>query len=51
MGPVKIKSDGSYIRLFSAETNEYNLIFVGFGTGEYNLNIFISTDKFKKTDK
>jgi hypothetical protein len=41
----------SYIRRFSAQTDEYNLTFVGFRTDEYNSNIFVSTDEFKNTDE
>jgi hypothetical protein len=28
-----------------------NFIFVGFGIDKYNLNIFVGTDEFKKTNK
>jgi hypothetical protein len=38
MGSIKIKSDGSYIRRFPAQTDEHNITFVG-------------TDKFKKNNK
>jgi hypothetical protein len=41
MGLVKIKSDGLYVRRYQALTDEYNLIFVGFKTEEYSLNIFM----------
>jgi hypothetical protein len=51
MGAVKIKPDEPYIRRFSAQTDEYNLTFVGFRTDEYNSNIFVSTDEFKNTDE
>jgi hypothetical protein len=34
-----------------AQTDEYDFIFIGFETDEYNLNIFIGTDEFKKIDK
>jgi hypothetical protein len=33
---------------FPTQTNEYNFIFIGFRTDEYNLNIFIGTDELKK---
>jgi hypothetical protein len=34
--------------LVLAQTDEYNFIFVGFETDEYNLNIFVSIDEYKK---
>jgi hypothetical protein len=37
-----------YLSGCPTQNDEYNFIFVGFETNEYNLNIFISTDKFKK---
>jgi hypothetical protein len=40
-----------YICRFSLKTDEYKFIFVGFGTGEYNLNIFVGTDEFKNPDE
>jgi hypothetical protein len=45
MGPVIVKSSGPYIHRCLAQTDEYNLISVGFRTDEYNLNIFIGTDE------
>jgi hypothetical protein len=42
----KVKSDSPYILRLPAQTNEYNLTFVSFGTDEYNLNIFVGTDEF-----
>jgi hypothetical protein len=45
MGPVKIKPDDPYIHRCPTQTDEYNLIFIGFGTGEFNLNIFIGIDE------
>jgi hypothetical protein len=50
MGPVKVKPDTPYIHRFLAQTDEYNVTFVGFRTDRYNLNIFVSTDEFKKTN-
>jgi hypothetical protein len=32
-----------------AQTDEYNFIFVGFETDEYNLNIFVGIDEYKKS--
>jgi hypothetical protein len=46
MGPVKVKSDNSYIHWWQALTNKYNLIFIGFKTNGNNLNIYISTDEY-----
>jgi hypothetical protein len=51
MSLVKVKPDGPYIRRWPAQTDEYKLIFVGFETDKYNLNIFIGTDEFKKIDE
>jgi hypothetical protein len=34
----------TYIRQCPAATDEYNFVFVGLGTDEYNLNIFVGTD-------
>jgi hypothetical protein len=51
MGPVKVKSDGPYIRLYPIKIDKYKFIFVSFKTDEYNLNIFVGTDKFKNPDK
>jgi hypothetical protein len=51
MGPVKVKPNGPYIHRFLVKTDEYKFIFTGFGTNEYNLNIFIVTDKFKNPDE
>jgi hypothetical protein len=34
--------------LVLAQTDEYNFIFVGFETDEYNLNIFVGIDEYKK---
>jgi hypothetical protein len=45
MWSIKVKLDAPYIRRCPAQTDEYNFIFIGFGTDEYNLNIFISTDE------
>jgi DNA/RNA endonuclease YhcR with UshA esterase domain len=50
-GSVKVKQDDPYIRRFPNSTGEYKVIFIGLKTDEYNLNIFISTDKFKTTDE
>jgi hypothetical protein len=36
-GWVKVMSDNPYIHRFLAQTDEYNFIFVGFTTDEYNL--------------
>jgi hypothetical protein len=47
MESVKVKPDDTYIHRCPVQTEEYNFIFVGFETDEYNLNIFISTDKYK----
>jgi hypothetical protein len=46
MGPIKVKLDGPDIHQFLAETDEYNLIFIGFWTDEYNFNIFVGTDEW-----
>jgi hypothetical protein len=46
-----IKLDDPYIHRFQLLTNKYKVIFIGFKTGDYNLNIFIGTDEFKNTDK
>jgi hypothetical protein len=53
MGPVKIKSNGSYIRRCLTKIDEYKFIFIGFGTNEYNLNTFIGfgINKFKITNQ
>jgi hypothetical protein len=51
MGPVKVKLDGSYIRRCLTQTDEYKFIFINFRIVEYNLNIFIGTDEFKKNDE
>jgi hypothetical protein len=32
MWPVKVKSDGPYIRRCLTQTNEYNFVFIGFKT-------------------
>jgi hypothetical protein len=48
---VKVKPDDPYIRRCLASTDEYNFTFVDLGINEYNLNIFVGTDKFKKTDE
>jgi hypothetical protein len=48
MGPVKVKPNSSYIRRCPIQTDEYNFIFVGFETNEYNLNIFVGTNEYKK---
>jgi hypothetical protein len=49
--PVKVKWDDPYIHQFPYPTDEYYFICVGFKTDEYNLNIFIGTDGYKKTDE
>jgi hypothetical protein len=51
MGPVKVKSSDPYIRRCPTQTDEYNFIFIGFGTDEYNLNTFVSTNEFKKANE
>jgi hypothetical protein len=51
MGPVTVKLNGPYIRRFPAQTDKYKFIFIGFGTDEYNLNIFVGTDEFKKIEE
>jgi hypothetical protein len=48
MRPIKIKPGIPYIHQFLSQTDEYNIIFTGPKTDEYNLNIFVSTDKFIK---
>jgi hypothetical protein len=45
-GLVKVKPDSPYIRQCLVQTDEYDFIFVGFGTDKYNFNIFIGTDEF-----
>jgi hypothetical protein len=49
MGSAKVKLDGPYIHQCLVQTDEYNFIFIDFGTDEYNLNIFVGTDEFLKT--
>jgi hypothetical protein len=44
MGPVKVTPDDPYIHRCPTQIDEYNLIFIGFRTNGYNLNIFVSTD-------
>jgi hypothetical protein len=39
IGLVKVKPDGPYIRRFLTQTDEYNL------------NIFVGTDEYKKIDE
>jgi hypothetical protein len=51
LGLVKVKPDDPYIRRFESLTGEYKIIFIGFKTHKYNLNIFIGTDEFKNTDE
>jgi hypothetical protein len=51
MRSVKVKPDDPYIRWFPVKTDEYKFIFIDFRTDEYNLNIFIGTNKFKNSDK
>jgi hypothetical protein len=51
MRPVKVKPDDPYIRWFPYPTDEYKIIFVGFKTDEYNLNIFIGTNEYKTIDE
>jgi hypothetical protein len=48
MGPVKVKLDGPYIHRCPTQTDKYNFILVDFETDEYNLNIFVGTDEYKK---
>jgi hypothetical protein len=50
-GLVKVKLDETYIHRCLAQTDEYDFIFVGSRTDEYNLNIFVDTDKFKNPDE
>jgi hypothetical protein len=40
-----------YFCRFPVKTNEYKFIFIGFGTDEYNLNIFVGTDEFKNPNE
>jgi hypothetical protein len=47
----QVKSDDSYIRRCPAQINEYSLIYVGFKTNEYNLNIFVSIDEYIIADE
>jgi hypothetical protein len=51
MGLVKVKPDDLYVHQFSAQTDEYNFIFIIFGTDEYNLNIFVGTNEYIITDE
>jgi hypothetical protein len=51
MGPIKVKPDGPYIHRCQALTDKYNLIFIGFKTDEYNLNVYVDTDEYVTTDK
>jgi hypothetical protein len=46
-----LKLDGPYIHRCLVKTDEYKFIFIGFGTDEYNLNIFIGTDEFKNPNE
>jgi hypothetical protein len=46
-----VKLAPPYIHQFLVNTDEYKFIFIGFGTDEYNLNIFIDTDEFKNPDE
>jgi hypothetical protein len=48
MGPVKVILDDPYICRFLAQTDEYNITFIDPETDEYNLNIFIGVDEFKR---
>jgi hypothetical protein len=45
MGPVKVRPNDPYIHQFQSLTDEYILIFVGFKTDEYKLNIFVDADE------
>jgi hypothetical protein len=51
MGLVKVKLDDPYIHWFPYPVDENKVIFVGFKTDEYNLNIFFGTDEYKSTDE
>jgi hypothetical protein len=51
MEPVKVNPDNPYICRFHSLIDKYKVIFVGFKTNKYNLNIFIGTDEFKNTDE
>jgi hypothetical protein len=51
MGPVKVRPDDPYICQFQSLTDEYKVIYIGFKTDEYSLNIFVGTDKFQNTDQ
>jgi hypothetical protein len=49
MGVATVNPDEQYIRRFPYPADEYKCRCVSFKTGEYNLNIFVGTDKFKIT--